>query len=374
MIIINNKEIRNTVEQVHKNKDDIEDLQESELDVYTKTEANAKFLAKTNLTDYSINDIIVADSEIQSGEVDLRAVSAQDVKSEISLDPTSAIIKTTSGTNNSTIGVSGTEVDITTGSLKYNGSEVVKVNSSPTFENVIIDNESYTSNIFQGYVIEYNESGDNNEGYIKMNGHSPELYNYNDHLHSEYGNSASLEINEDITVYKEGYSDYPDGHYEKSFDLIDTLDDYGTRITTLEQSGGVDYNNVIINIPAASGSGGHPTIDDLVDVNTEITASQYNKIVAAVEAAVNTGNYPNIILWLGETGLFRHDYVFKPNWMVFFPNSSKPLGFGFNTDSKWECADLNYYSGTFSGVYSVRIAPISGKYYITVMKDTVTTA
>lgn len=108
----------------------VEDLQEDVEDTYTKEESDAKFATKTayvskaNLTDYSINDIIVADSEIQSGEVDLRAVSAQDVKSEVSLDPTSAIIKVTSGDDNSTIGLSGTEIDITTGTLKYNSKEV----------------------------------------------------------------------------------------------------------------------------------------------------------------------------------------------------------------------------------------------------------
>ena len=53
MIIINNKEIRNTVEQVHKNKDDIEDLQETERDTYTKTEADTKFQTIAGMSTYA---------------------------------------------------------------------------------------------------------------------------------------------------------------------------------------------------------------------------------------------------------------------------------------------------------------------------------
>ena len=145
MIKINGKEYRNIQEQVAKNQEDIAKNQEDIADLqdkqgYTKGEADAKFrtiddsysksqsnstfVSKANLTDYSINDIIVADSEIQSGSVELRAVSSQSVKSEVSLDPSSALIKTTSGTNNSTIGVSGTEVDVTTNTFRYNNSEV----------------------------------------------------------------------------------------------------------------------------------------------------------------------------------------------------------------------------------------------------------
>ena len=102
----------------------IDELEEKTVDTYTKEQANTRFVSKANLTDYSINDIIVADSEIQSGAVDLRAVSSQDVMSEVSLDPSSAIIKVKSGTNNATIGVSGTEVNVNAGILKYNNSEV----------------------------------------------------------------------------------------------------------------------------------------------------------------------------------------------------------------------------------------------------------
>ena len=115
------------------------------VDAYTKAESDAKFVSKTNLTDYSINDIIVADSEIQSGAVDLRAVSAQDVKSEVSLDPSSAIIKTTSGTNNSTIGVSGTDVDISTGTLKYNSNEVLSADSDGNLNKNLIRTSQITS-------------------------------------------------------------------------------------------------------------------------------------------------------------------------------------------------------------------------------------
>lgn len=138
-IIINGKTYRNLQEQVQKNMEDIEEIKESPLiDAYSKAQSDAKFLAKANLTDYSINDIIVADSEIQSGEVELRAVSAQDVKSEVSLDPTSAIIKTTSGTNNSTIGVSGTEIDITTSTLKYNSNEVLSIGTDDNLNKTLI--------------------------------------------------------------------------------------------------------------------------------------------------------------------------------------------------------------------------------------------
>ena len=145
-IVINGKTYRNLQEQVKKNMDDIEELKETPIvDAYSKAEADAKFVSKANLTDYSINDIIVADSEIQSGEVDLRAVSAQDVKSEVSLDPTSIIIKTTSGTNNSTIGVSGTEIDLTTTMLKYNQNEVATKNEIPTRTSDLINDSFVTT-------------------------------------------------------------------------------------------------------------------------------------------------------------------------------------------------------------------------------------
>lgn len=69
MIIINNKEIRNTVEQVHKNKDDIEDLQENEVtkdyvdnsisalygDFYTKDQADDRFPTETHM-EYLLGD------------------------------------------------------------------------------------------------------------------------------------------------------------------------------------------------------------------------------------------------------------------------------------------------------------------------------
>lgn len=91
---------------------------------YTKTQSDNKFVSKSNLTDYSINEIIVGNSDIDSDNVDLRAVYSQDVKSEVSLDPTSTIIRTMSGTDVSTIGISGTEIDVTTPMFKYGTSEV----------------------------------------------------------------------------------------------------------------------------------------------------------------------------------------------------------------------------------------------------------
>lgn len=145
-IEIDGKVYRNLQEQVAKNMEDIEELKEHgtgqtytagdginiseenvisiDSTVETKANATSRFVSKTNLTDFSINDIIVADSEIQSGAVDLRAVSSQEVKSEVSLDPTSTIIRTMSGTDTSTIGISGTEIDVTTSMFKYNSNEV----------------------------------------------------------------------------------------------------------------------------------------------------------------------------------------------------------------------------------------------------------
>lgn len=126
MIEINGKVYRNLQEQVEKNQEDIELLkakvpypdefytkEQSDDRYYTKTNANTKFVSKDNLTDYSINDVIIADSEIQSGSVELRAVSSQDINSNVSLDPTSVIIKVMSGEDSAQIGVSGTDIDLT---------------------------------------------------------------------------------------------------------------------------------------------------------------------------------------------------------------------------------------------------------------------
>ena len=92
--------------------------------IETKANATNRFVSKANLTDYSINQIIVGNSDIDNDNVDLRAVYSQDVKSEISLDPTSTIIRTMSGTDTSTIGISSTEIDVTTPLFKYGTSEV----------------------------------------------------------------------------------------------------------------------------------------------------------------------------------------------------------------------------------------------------------
>ena len=50
--------------------------------------------------------------EVTDNGVNLSAVTAQDVKTEISIDSSSAIIKSTSSTNQSTIGISGTEINL----------------------------------------------------------------------------------------------------------------------------------------------------------------------------------------------------------------------------------------------------------------------
>lgn len=92
--------------------------------VETKANATSRFVTKTSLTDNSIAEIIVGNSDIDIDNVDLNAVYSQDVKSELSLEPTSAILRTMSGTDVSTIGISATEIDVTTGTLKYNTKEV----------------------------------------------------------------------------------------------------------------------------------------------------------------------------------------------------------------------------------------------------------
>lgn len=146
MIEIKGKIYRNIQEQVAKNQEDIDDLnhrmpiadqfytkeesdalyqtKEAMSNYFTKTQSNDKFLEKDALTDYSIDHIIMGNSEIDNDTVELRAVYSQDVKSEVSLDPNSIIIRTMSGTDVSTLGISATEVDITTPMLKYGTSEV----------------------------------------------------------------------------------------------------------------------------------------------------------------------------------------------------------------------------------------------------------
>lgn len=188
MITINGKEYRNIQEQVEKNKDDIEDIKAvipyPSNEYYTKTEADTKFSTK-----------VYVNTELNKKQNTLAA-----------------------GNN-----------------IIIDSSNEISVVTNPIFNNVSIDNDSYYSNNFQGTVIEYNESGDNDSGWIKMNANNPELYAYNDHLHGEYGNESRLRMLEDIQVYKSGYSDYPDGYYSKSYNLIDTLEDLINRVTALEQ-------------------------------------------------------------------------------------------------------------------------------------------
>ena len=116
MIEINGKEYRNIQVQVEKNKEDIEVLQEHvpyEPVFYTKEQTNTKFVSKDNLTDFSINDIIVADSQIQEGWVDLRAVLDENTKSKISMDPVSAVITVTSGEDYAQLEISDTDISLT---------------------------------------------------------------------------------------------------------------------------------------------------------------------------------------------------------------------------------------------------------------------
>lgn len=183
MVEINGKVYRNLQEQVEKNKEDIEDIKESgvgggytagdgieiitESDdtktisidntVETKANATSRFVSKDNLTDYSINEIIVANSQVDSDTVDLRAVYSQDVKSEVSLDPTSTIIRTMSGTDTSTIGISATEIDVTTPMFKYGTSEVATKADIPTYTEgqgiTITNSNEIKANI--GYGLEF---------------------------------------------------------------------------------------------------------------------------------------------------------------------------------------------------------------------------
>ena len=120
-------------------------------------------LTRPNLTDYSIGHIIAANSEIDTDNVNLQAVYSQDVKSEISAEPTSTIIRTMSGTDVSTIGVSATEIDLTTSMLKYNSSEVAtkadladKQDTLTAGDNITIDSDNVISAVDTTYT-----AGDN---------------------------------------------------------------------------------------------------------------------------------------------------------------------------------------------------------------------
>ena len=164
-ITINGKTYRNLQQQVLQNMNDIADLKEHgtgesysagtginisdenviSIDNTVETKANAtnRFVSKDNLTDYSINEIIVGNSQVDSDNVDLRAVYSQDVKSEVSLEPTSTIIRTMSGTDTSTIGLSATEIDITTPMLKYGTNEVATKNEIPTDTSDLTNNAGF---------------------------------------------------------------------------------------------------------------------------------------------------------------------------------------------------------------------------------------
>lgn len=212
MIEINGKVYRNLQEQVEKNKEDIEDLQNATVDAYTKAESDAKFQTKADMSDYAT-------------KIDLnRKQDTLIAGNNITIDSNN-VISTKVGTSYS----AGNNIIIDS----YNE---INVDPEPTFENLIVDNDYYYSNNYQGIVIDYNQPGDNDSGWIKMNGNNPELYAYNDHLHGEYGNDSRLKMLEDIQVYKSGYSDYPDGYYSKSYNLIDTLEDLIDRVTALEQA------------------------------------------------------------------------------------------------------------------------------------------
>lgn len=170
MIEINGKIYRNIQEQVEKNKDDIEDLQESMPDLtnyYTKTQSDNKFVSKANLTDHSILEASIGNSIIDGDNVDLEALYSQDVKSQVSLEPTSTIIRNMSGTDVSTIGISATEIDLTTSMLKYNGNEVATLNDLPEGVPVVIITGNFSTGTFTQD--EYNLLFNSNVSFIKFN-------------------------------------------------------------------------------------------------------------------------------------------------------------------------------------------------------------
>lgn len=159
MIEINGITYRNIQQQVAKNTDDIDKLKKEGIGgssyeagtgiditnntisidntvVATKSDLPNmnNYVSKVNLWDSSINQIVVGNSEIEPNNVDLRALYSQDVKSEISAEPTSTIIRTMSGTDVSTIGISATEIDVTTPMLKYGTSEVAVKSDIPVVE------------------------------------------------------------------------------------------------------------------------------------------------------------------------------------------------------------------------------------------------
>ena len=191
-ITINGKTYRNLQQQVLQNMNDIAEIKEHgtgesysagtginisdenvisiDNTVETKANATSRFVSKANLTDYSINEIIVGNSQVDSDNVDLRAVYSQDVKSEVSLDPTSTIIRTMSGTDTSTIGISATEIDITTSMLKYGTSEVATKEDIPTYTEgqgiTITNSNEIKANI--GYGLEFSATESDTDE-IKIN-------------------------------------------------------------------------------------------------------------------------------------------------------------------------------------------------------------
>lgn len=191
-ITINGKTYRNLQQQVLQNMNDIADLKEHgtgesysagtginisdenvisvDNTIETKANATSRFVSKANLTDYSINEIIVGNSDVDGDNVNLRAVYSQDVKSEVSLDPTSTIIRTMSGTDTSTIGISATEIDITTPMLKYGTSEVATKADIPTYTEgqgiTITNSNEIKANI--GYGLEFSATESDTDE-IKIN-------------------------------------------------------------------------------------------------------------------------------------------------------------------------------------------------------------
>ena len=152
---------------------------------YTTTEADNKFLAKTALTDYSINHIIAGNSEIDADTVNLNAVYSQDVKSQVSLEPTSGIIRTMSGTDTSTIGISATEIDVTTPMFKYGTSEVATKADIPAAVSGTNDGTNWTSLTI----------GNSTYGLAGGGSSTPTMYNHVINIEKTSSSSTNCNIN-----------------------------------------------------------------------------------------------------------------------------------------------------------------------------------
>lgn len=168
---------RNQNEQIVENANDITKLDKRITDLEESVEESigeinenfSNYVSKANLTDHSINEISVGASEIDSDNVDLNAVYSQDVKSQLSLEPNSAVLRTMSGDDVSTIGISATEVNVLADAFKYNGSEVATKGDIPAIEKktLVWTNPNPTSN-FENQSVQLNLINVTNPKYLEI--------------------------------------------------------------------------------------------------------------------------------------------------------------------------------------------------------------